>query len=258
MPDPADHAIGPSLRAGEIAAWSRLSGTLAHGFERRAHGAARQTETRDDSRARWRAALASTGTLLLLRQVHGATVRLAPWSDFPDGDAALAETSGLLLGIETADCLPVLLIDTERRRVAAAHAGWRGTVAGVARAALDALLALGTKPEHVQAALGPAIGPCCYEVGDELRPAFAAAFGPDSEAFFHTRPGGKAHLDVRAANQHQLVAAGLAPTHIHHLDECTRCHAELYPSYRRDGTQAGRMLSWVGWRALERRPEDAR
>jgi YfiH family protein len=143
----------------------------------------------------------------------------------------------------------VLLIDTTRQRAAAAHAGWRGTVAGVARVALEALLALGSRPEHVQAALGPAIGPCCYEVGDELRPAFAHAFGSASAAFFHEQPGRRAHLDVRAANVRQLVAAGLPPINIRQLDECTRCRADLYPSYRRDGAQAGRMLSWVGWSA---------
>lgn len=253
MPSHTDHSearsqVATIQPAGCIASWRHVPG-LVHGFERRPADMDPGAETREQSRRRWRAALATDGALHLLTQVHGAMVRRAPWAGLPEGDAALTDEPGLLLGIETADCLPVLLIDIERRQAAAAHAGWRGTVAGVARAALEALLSSGSRPEHVHAALGPAIGPCCYEVGDELRAPFAAAFGATSEAFFHPHHGRRPHLDVRAANQQQLVAAGVVPANIQHVDECTRCRADLYPSYRRDGAQAGRMLSWVGWRA---------
>jgi len=213
---------------------------LVHGFGRRAPGGA--TETRAETARR--VAQGLDGRLLLLRQVHGAAVAAAPWDEAPEADAAVADAPGLLLGIQTADCLPVLLVDPKLGLVAAVHAGWRGTAAGVARQALAALTARGSHPHDVIAALGPGIGPCCYEVGDELR----QAFGPAGAAFFHPGANGKPRLDVRAANVRQLLDAGLTPDAIHQLPECTRCRPDLYHSYRRDGHGAGRMISVVGFR----------
>jgi polyphenol oxidase len=137
----------------------------------------------------------------------------------------------------------VLLVDPKRHLVAAAHAGWRGTAAGVASVAVDALVARGSRPEDLVAALGPGIGPCCYEVGDEVR----AAFGPSRAAFFRPGPNGRPHLDLRGANARQLVAEGLRPEALHHVADCTRCRADLYHSYRRQGKGAGRMISFVGF-----------
>jgi YfiH family protein len=214
-----------------------------HGFEQRLGPDG--WEEREEGRRRVSTALAGAGRLLLLRQVHGASLHEAPWEGRPEGDAAVARAPGWLLGIETADCLPVLLVDPRRRAVAAAHAGWRGTAAGVTRRALQALLAAGSRAGDLIAALGPAIGPCCYEVGEELR----SAFGPAGETFFRTGAQGRPHLDLRAANQGQLLEGGLAADRIHHVADCTRCRADLYHSYRRDGPGAGRMLSFVGWRA---------
>ena len=127
--------------------------------------------------------------------------------------------------------------------MAAAHAGGRGPARGGAKRAVEALEAHGSRPEALVAALGPGIGSCCYEVGEEVR----AAFGPDASAFFRPGPRERPHLDVRAANVRQLVEAGLRPQAIHHLAECTRCRADRYPSYRRDGKAAGRMISFVGF-----------
>ena len=187
-----------------------------------------------------------SGRLLLLKQVHGASVVEAPWDGTPEADASVAASAGWLLGIKTADCLPVLLVDPERRRVAAAHAGWRGTAAGVAARAVEALVTRGSRPEDLLAALGPGIGACCYEVGEELR----EAFGAPGAGFFRPGPNGRPHLDVRAANVRQLVEAGLRPEAIHHVADCTRCRADLYHSYRRDGKAAGRMISFVGFAAV--------
>jgi YfiH family protein len=211
---------------------------LVHGFEQRA-----PTETRDESRARVSVALQASGRLLLLKQVHGADVVEAPWDGTPEADAALGAAPGWLLGIQTADCLPVLLVDPKRRLVAAAHAGWRGTAAGIAARVVEALAVRGSRPEDLVAALGPGIGPCCYEVGDEVY----AAFGPSGAAFFRPGPSGRLHLDVRAANARQLVDAGLRPEALHHVADCTRCHPDLYHSYRRDGQRSGRMISFVGF-----------
>jgi purine-nucleoside/S-methyl-5'-thioadenosine phosphorylase / adenosine deaminase len=175
--------------------------------------------------------------------VHGAEVKAAPWEGRPSADAAVADQPGLLLGIETADCLPVLVVDPRRRAVAAAHAGWRGTAAGVTGRAVEALVRHGSRPADLLAALGPAIGACCYEVGDELR----EAFGPEGAPFFRPGPRGRPHLDVRAANRQQLREAGLHPDRIFSLDECTYCLAERYHSFRREGKGAGRMINYVGW-----------
>ena len=215
---------------------------LVHGFGRRAPGAS--PEPREATSQRTAARLDGDGRLLLLRQVHGARVVNAPWNGTPDADAAVAGQPGLILGIQTADCLPLLLVDPQRGFVAAAHAGWRGTAAGVARQAILALVARGSRPQDLLAALGPGIGPCCYEVGDELR----EAFGPKGAEFFRPGRNRKPHLDVRAANVSQLIEAGILAQAIHHLPDCTHCHPELYHSYRREGHGSGRMISFVGYR----------
>ncbi len=230
-----------SLPLATVTALSSLPG-LAHGFGQRAGPG---TETREETGARVRAALAGTGRLLLMRQVHGTAVVRAPWEGTPEADAAIATDPGLLVGISTADCLPVFLVDPLRRAVAAVHAGWRGTASGIVARAVEALVAGGSRPTDLVAALGPGIGRCCYEVGDELR----AAFGPGAEAFFHPGPGGRPHLDVRAANASQLEDAGLRPERIHHVADCTSCREDLYYSYRRDGPGTGRLISFAGFGA---------
>ena len=229
-----------TLRTVTAAALEAVPG-LVHGFEQRLGPPG--WEDRDETRHRVTQALASAGRLQLLKQVHGCRVQPAPWDGRPEADAAVADEAGLILGIETADCQPILLVDPVRRRVAAAHAGWRGTVAGVAREAVAALVARGTKAADIVVALGPSIGPCCYEVGEELR----AEFGLDGGDFFRPGPRGKPHLDVRAANVRQLEQAGIASGHIHHVADCTMCRADLYHSYRREGRGAGRMISFVGF-----------
>jgi len=232
--------MGGTLRVVTVPALEAIPG-LVHGFERRAP--ADGTETREESADRVGRALAGSGRLLLLRQVHGAAVVEAPWDGRPEADASVAALPGWLLGIQTADCLPVLLVDPGRRLAAAAHAGWRGTAAGVAARAAAALVARGSRAGDLVAALGPAIGACCYEVSDDVR----EAFGPSGAAFFRPGRNGRPHLDLRAANVHQLVQAGLRLDSFHHVAECTRCRADLYHSYRRDGRAAGRMISFVGF-----------
>ncbi len=229
-----------ALRTASVAALAAIPG-LVHGFEQRAPG--RPAETREESAARVAEALSAHGALLLLKQVHGASLVQAPWVGTPEADASVSTSAGWLLGIQTADCLPVLIVDPQRRQAAAAHAGWRGTARGIAAHAVQALVARGSRPEDLLAALGPAIGPCCYEVGDELR----EAFGAEDAGAFRPGPRGRPHLDVRAVNVRQLQAAGLRSGSIHHVADCTRCRASLYPSYRRDGKAAGRMISFVGF-----------
>ena len=230
------------VRGVQLPAFASIPG-LSHGFEQRLGPDG--WESQEATRRRVAAALEGDGRLLLLRQVHGRAVVRAPWDGRPEGDAGLAETAGLLLGVETADCLPVLLVDPRRRAVAVAHAGWRGSALGVTRAAVLALVERGSRAQDLMVALGPAIGPCCYEVGDELRDHF----GPQGQAFFQPGPRGRPHLDVRAANRGQLLEAGVPASRIHSLDDCTCCRADLYHSYRREGRGSGRMISYVGFRA---------
>ena len=229
------------LRTASVPALGAVPG-LTHGFERRLGPPG--WESRAAGRARVSAALAGVGELLLLKQVHGCTVLAAPWAGLPEADAAVSDRPGLVVGIETADCLPILIVDPTRCSAAAVHAGWRGTAAGITGRAVEALIAQGSRALDLIAALGPGIGVCCYEVGEELR----GVFGEDSQVVFRPGPRGKPHLDIRLASVRQLRRAGLAADRIHHVDECTYCRPDLYHSFRREGQGAGRMLNYVGWR----------
>jgi len=210
---------------------------LVHGFGQRVPG------TRAVAREAAQDAFAGAGKVFFLRQVHGCAVVTPPWTEPPDADASFTNEAGALLAIETADCLPVLIVDPRKRRVAAAHAGWRGTVARVAQEAVRALERGGSDPQDLLAAVGPAIGPCCYEVGPEVE----EAFGPAEAGFFVPGPSSRKHLDVAAANRAQLEAAGVKAANIDSLNLCTRCRGDLFFSYRRDGANAGRMISVVGF-----------
>jgi YfiH family protein len=232
--------VSATIRTATVPALEGVPG-LRHGFEQRLGPAG--WETREEGRRRVASALSDAGELLLLDQVHGAAVVRAPWRGRPEGDAAVASEPGWLLGIETADCLPVFVVDPRRRAVGAAHAGWRGTAAGVVACLVRTLIAGGSRPEDLVAALGPAIGACCYEVGEEVRTAFGAA----AEGLFRPGPRGRAHFDLRAANLRQLREAGLPAERTHGVDDCTFCRPDLYHSYRREGPGGGRMISFVGW-----------
>jgi YfiH family protein len=233
-----------TLRVVTVPAFAAIPG-LVHGFERRASEA--PPERREAFRARVTEALRPNGQLLLLKQVHGSTVVKAPWEGTPEADAAVATAAGILLGIATADCLPLLVVDPVRRMVGAAHAGWRGTAAGVATRLVESLLARGSRTGDLLAALGPSIGTCCYIVGEELRAAFPA----DADHVFRVGPDGRWFLDLREANARQLLRIGVHPDALHHVAECTCCRAGDYQSYRRDGTGAGRMISFIGFRRDE-------
>jgi hypothetical protein len=152
-----------------------------------------------------------------------------------DGDALVVRDAGIAAVVTTADCVPVVVVG--ERGGAVIHAGWRGIVAGVVGRALERL------GERVAAAwIGPAIGPCCYEVGPEVAEAVVAA--SHAGALVVGR-GERPFLDLRAAVAAQLEAGGVESTTV--VDLCTRCHPELLASYRRDGERAGRNLALL-WR----------
>ncbi len=227
------------LRSVRVDRLSEISG-LVHGFERRG---SRPPEGRSEGRLRVAAGLARYGTLRLMRQVHGRAVTAGPWDPPPAADAGIVTERGELIGVETADCLPVLLVDPDRHVAAAVHAGWRGTAAGVVAAAVGALASAGCDPGRLVAALGPGIGDCCFEVGPELRAEFPA----EAQRFFRPGRGDRLHLDLRGVNEAQLTWAGVGIDRIGHVRECTFCRPEDYFSFRRDGADTGRMINYVGW-----------
>ena len=173
--------------------------------------------------------------LATLRQVHSASCVEAAGriGVLGHGDALLEDVPGCVVAVKTADCIPVLLVDGRRRAVAAVHAGWRGTAAHIVERAVARMAErFGSAPEDLHAAVGPGIGPCCYEVGPEVRAEFGAQ--------------GKGPLDLPAENIRQLAHAGVTQARIYASNLCTRCRAEEFHSFRRDGEAAGRMYSFAG------------
>lgn len=169
-----------------------------------------------------------------LRQVHGARLLTARPGSCGEGDALLVSAPGIAALVATADCLPVLIAAPGEAR--AVHAGWRGLVAGVLGAALGEM----AEPARATAWIGPAIGPCCYEVGDDVASVVVAASAP---AVLRRGPAGRPHLDLAAAAGEQLARAGVS--RVVHLALCTRCHGDRLWSHRRDREAAGRNLAAI-------------
>lgn len=180
-----------------------------------------------------------------LRQVHGArVVRSKHAGDGEEADGAfwLEGDGSRVPVVRTADCVPALLAERDGRAAAAVHAGWRGVVAGVVGNAIRELTGAGVDPARLVVALGPAIGPCCYEVGEEVARAVEDASGIREV----TTGAGRPRLDLRLAVRRQLEDRGVPPETITTAPWCTRCRDDLFFSYRRDGEEAGRMLAVVG------------
>lgn len=187
-------------------------------------------------------------SLVRLHQVHGASVHdaddvPAPGAPLPQADIALASRADVALAVQVADCVPLLVAG--RRAVAAAHAGWRGTAANVAGVLVGALVGAGEHPADLHTAIGPSIGSCCYEVGDELVDRFAEAGWPDAGRRWFTTHASRRHLDLWTANRDQLIAAGVPASRIHVSRLCTACHAAWFHSYRRDGAGTGRIAGFI-------------
>ena len=219
---------------------------------------------RDDAwamRRQWCAAISLDPYLIVtMSQVHGANVIQVTAVDAGRGatpgsasvgraDALITDAPGIALLTLHADCLPILLVDPLRPAVAAIHAGWRGTVAGVATAAVRAMTqAFDSDPRELRAYLGAAIGACCNEVGPEVTAAWrdsACHLGPLAEVAV-TRPGLKEHFDGPRANALLLQHAGLLPEYIDIDWTCTRCEADRWFSHRGQGPDTGRAGAFIG------------
>jgi YfiH family protein len=171
------------------------------------------------------------------KQIHSALALPAQAGACGEGDALYSGETDLALSVVTADCVPVLVAGPAG--LAAVHAGWRGIAGGVIPAALDKMTG---DPAGRTAWIGPAIGPCCYEVGLEVADKVVAASTPEVA---RSGPAGKIHLDLQAAARHQLAAAGVRQVFV--VPVCTRCDAEKLWSYRREGKAAGRNMAFI-WR----------
>jgi YfiH family protein len=217
----------------------------------------RQLQLRGEASDGWTRTAAAVGcavdALHRVRQVHGAGVRVVAGAEpdaapRPEGDALVTATPGQALAVVTADCVPILLADPLSGAVAAVHAGWRGTAADVTGAAVDALARhWNVPPARLVAAIGPSIGACCYDVGEELVGAFAAA-GHDETAraaWFARDAAGRLRLDLWSANRDLLVRAGLSAANVHVAGLCTKTHLTWFESYRAEGAAAGRLAAII-------------
>jgi YfiH family protein len=233
---------------------------VRHGFSTRRGGVSRGRYSTLNVGAKWgdepahvehnRRRLAAAGGFALARlytahQVHGARVALVVEGTTPErtaeaeADALVSMVTGVVLGVFTADCVPILIADG-LGRVAAVHAGWRGTVAGVAHAAVEALVSIGARRESLRAAFGPSICARCYEVGPEVADAFRRLV-PSAVVAGYVRP----HVDLWEANRALLTGAGVRPERIDVAPPCTACEPERFFSFRRDGANIGQHLSFI-------------
>jgi hypothetical protein len=279
------------LRILQVPALTKLP-WLVHGFSTRQGGASKldgrrvlnlgftEWDARDNvkqNRARLQAAVgAEDSKLVSILQFHSDAIlhfESAP-TEPSRADASVTRTAGLLLAVQTADCVPILLVDPKNRAVAAVHAGWRGTLARIVEKAIGRMqMQFGSRPQDLLAAIGPSIGGCCYEVGTEVAAAFSAQFENATQHFDELRTGDepnplqwlnmmppghqpppkKVLLDLRKANRSQLDSAGVPAANIFSSDLCTGCRRDLLFSYRKEGAQSGRMMAVIGIRANEKK-----
>jgi polyphenol oxidase len=278
--------------------WERIP-WLWHGFSTRRGGVSRVYcpedapgelnlgFTPDDARAhvlRNRELLAEAVTgdratpLATVRQIHSNVLVAGaactePGKPVGKGDGLMTDEPGILLGIQTADCIPVLVADLRQRVVAAFHAGWRGTVKRIVELGIGRMrMEFGSRPEDMVAAIGPGNLVCCYQVGEEVFSEFESQFSYGVELFRevydsdpvktkypllfmtqrapgHSHFGPSLHVDLVEANRRQLLAAGLQAEAIHAVGACTHCHPEMFFSHRGSHGRCGRMLSVIGIKA---------
>jgi len=160
-------------------------------------------------------------------------------------DALVTRLCGVVIGVNTADCVPIVMADAAAGVIAAAHAGWRGTVGLIARATVEEMCRQGAQPSRIQAAMGPSICQECFEVGDEVVDAFAAAGFDLASIVTRNALTGKAHIDLRAANRSVLQAAGVPHGNIVLSRHCSRCEHERFFSARRLGVNSGRTFTGI-------------
>ncbi len=191
--------------------------------------------------------------VVTVRQVHGTDVLAIDRrtvAAMGSHDAIVTNQPGVLVAVETADCVPILLLDPSRGVYAAVHAGWRGTLGGIVAKTVRVMQdRFGSHLRSIRAAIGPSIGVCCYEVNGTVLAPLKRGFSYWADVVEDVK-GAKAHLDLRGLNRRQLEEAGISPDRIETVNLCTACHPDLFYSYRRDGARTGRMMSGIGLTAV--------
>jgi YfiH family protein len=281
----SEHRVG-GVRILEVAPLAKLP-WLVHGFSTRPGGHSdldgekvlnlgfTDWDSREnvlENRRRFQSARgANDFALAPLRQFHSDVVHeIEALPHLPcRGDASITNRAGLLLSIQTADCVPILLVDTKNRAVAAVHAGWRGTLRRIVSKAIGKMqMQFGTRPADLLAAIGPSIGGCCYEVGTEVAAQFKSQFACAHEWFDEPRTGDEPNplqwlnqmppghqpppknvlLDLKQANRAQLLDAGVRSESVFVSELCTACCRDLLFSYRKEGAATGRLMAVIGIR----------
>lgn len=241
-------------------------------------GAYGDSRPRSSGRAKLVSRANSVWPLITLRQIHSDVIHCV--DSVPDltgndqlvGDALITATPELLLAIQTADCIPVIVVDTKLHAVGVFHAGWRGTVKRIVEKGVGEMVRrFGSRPRDIKAAIGPGISGCCYEVGEEVRTKFESQFSYAANLFREVKesdpvrekypllfltaraPGHselpkKIFLDLMEANRQQLIAAGVPKRNIESSGFCTNCNPELLFSYRAEKGKTGRMMGVAGIR----------
>ena len=204
---------------------------------------------------RFRAAIgAPDGALVQNHQVHGTLVRPVTAADGErpesaptvDADGLVTNEPGVTLTVFSADCLPILFYDPVRRCIAAVHAGWRGTAAGIAARAVEAMTGrYGCRPEDIRAAIGPGISACCFETTGDVPASLRDYLGQKAEGCITDHHNGKFHVDLKLANRIWLENSGVRPEHITVCQACTACDREDFWSHRLVGTDRGSMAAMI-------------
>jgi YfiH family protein len=190
------------------------------------------------------------GRIVTMGQVHGdniVEVKDKSLKEAGEADGMITAEKDIFLGVLTADCVPILFVAPKNKLVAAVHAGWRGTLAGIAEKAARLFTdQLHVSADEIEVALGPSIESCCYEVKDDVAVPLLKRWGGIAESSIQKRDG-KTYLDLRLLNRAVLSRAGIPETNIFQIGPCTSCSPEDFFSYRRERSETGRQISFIGW-----------
>ena len=229
----ASHGFSTRLGGVSGGIWQSMNLGLSRGDDR--------SRVRENYRRFCTAAGVDGGRLVMNDQVHSDKVRYVTAADCKadlyapsgfQGDGLVTDVPGVTLVVFTADCIPVLLYDPVRRAVGAVHAGWRGTAAGIAARGVEAMVGLGCQPKDILCAIGPGIGPCCFETHADVPDAMKAALGGSARPYIQELPEGKFKVDLKGLNAQWLKEAGVAEAHIAVSPACTACQNDRYWSHR--------------------------
>ncbi|MGH7793307.1 MAG: peptidoglycan editing factor PgeF [Candidatus Binatia bacterium] len=190
------------------------------------------------------------GRIVTMRQVHGdgiVEVKDNKLKEAGEADGMITGEPDVFLAVLTADCVPILFVAPDRKLVAAVHAGWRGTLAGIADKTVRLLKSrYGVDAKDLEVALGPSIGPCCYEVKDDVAGPLMKRWGKLTTPSIVVKEG-KSFINLRRLNRDILRASGVPGNQLHQVGSCTSCAADEFFSYRRERSETGRQISFIGW-----------